>query len=93
MQFCAPSGWTVGGRGSTDGLTRWVETQDHKPAAFLATYYGPRPSRLPNAGTDTELINGARETLLHADLINSDDIFQRFDPQDPPSPPESAALI
>ena len=88
LQLCVPSGWTVARGESTDRLTRWVETPDHKPAAFLFTYYAPRPSRLPNAGEDDEVINGARESLLRDGRISGKEALQRFDPQDPPSPSE-----
>ena len=93
MQFCMPSGWTVARGGSTDGLMRRFEAPDHKPAAFLFTYYGPRPSRLPNAGEDDGLINGARDSLLKYGLISGKEALMRFDPQDPLSPPKSAALV
>ena len=91
MQFCLPPGWKVARRGSTDGLMRLLETPDGKPGAFLLTYYEPR--RLADAGEDGELINGAHDTLLNAGLITGKEALQRFDPQDPLSPPESAALI
>jgi hypothetical protein len=93
MQFCLPSGLTIARHGSTDGLTRLLETPDHKPAAFFLTYYEPRPSRLPDAGGEDELIKGARDSLVHADLISSNEMLQRFDPQHPFPPPDSAALI
>jgi tetratricopeptide (TPR) repeat protein len=92
MQLCSPSGWTLA-RGAADGLMRSLETPDHKQGAFLFTEYEPRPSHLPNDSEDVELISGARDSLLRQGLISGQEALQRFDPQDPPSTAESAALI